>query len=78
MKVKLVKVMPNLTRLELGELTIWFSYETPIGYLFRGRLVARENDWGAVTGKHLNHACPDKTKRVKGTDFEDILSIVAG
>ena len=51
---------PNVTRLGLGDLTIWYSYMTPIAFETRSdhghRLtrVVLQNVWGPTTGKHLN------------------------
>lgn len=44
----------NLTKVVIGPLTLWFSYETLIAFQMRSeKLIVRENDWGATTGKHL-------------------------
>jgi hypothetical protein len=63
---------------QLGPITIWFSYRTPIAYQTRaGRVVRRENDWGAVTGRHLNiidGGGPARRGRLPGEYFESLLS----
>ncbi len=42
-------------RIDVGPLTVWFSYKTPVAFQVRGgRRVVRRNDWGVTTGKHLN------------------------
>lgn len=45
----------NAMRMELGSITVWFSYSTPVAFRTpESGLVVRENDWGPTTGKHLN------------------------
>lgn len=47
---------PNFTRVTVGNLSLWFSYETPIGFqVGDGSKVVRRNDWGTTTGRHLNY-----------------------
>ena len=47
---------PNYTHVTVGDLTIAFSYTTPIGFHYPGRgWTVRENVWGPTTGRHLNH-----------------------
>jgi len=42
-------------RVDVGELTVWFSYNTPVAFhKLGGSKVVRRNDWGPTTGKHLN------------------------
>ena len=56
---------------EVGNLTVWFSYNTPIAFQVGGfPKVIRENVWGITTGKHLNAIDPDKKKRVSDDEFE--------
>ena len=40
----------------MDEITIWFSYKTPVAFREIGgpHTVVRKNDWGGTTGKHLN------------------------
>ena len=74
--MKLEKLGNTLHRLYLGDLEIWYSYETPIA--FRGRdmvLVARENAWGNTTGKHMNQIPGNEKKnRISGEEFEEQLN----
>lgn len=60
----------NKNCVTLGDLTIWFSYETPVGYKCRSSSpVVRENEWGPTTGKLLKLLEPDHNKRVSGAEF---------
>ncbi len=57
--------------MEIGPLTVWFSYKTPIAFQIDGKpRVIRRNDWSATTGKHLNRIDSDKSKRISGEQFE--------
>jgi hypothetical protein len=42
-------------RVDIGDLTLWFSYKTLVAFQFtgKGRTVTR-NYWSTTTGKHLN------------------------
>lgn len=76
MGVGLRTIRPNLTRLTLGGLTIWFSYETPISFEDRdfGEVATRVNDWGTATGRHLNLIEEDHSVRVSGELFQRLLN----
>jgi hypothetical protein len=67
---------PNFSRVDVGELTIWFSYRTPIAFhTDDAGTVVRENDWNNTTGRHLNFVdYGDKKSRISGSDFEARLS----
>lgn len=58
----------------IGQLTLWFSYNTVIGFDIGGRDYFSENCWGKTTGKHLNCLCPDKSQRIKRVVFEKMLN----
>ena len=65
---------------QLGDVTVYFSYETPVAFEAPGHgLVVRENDWGNTTGKHLNWIDGgDHKNRLPGSEFEPLLRKVAG
>jgi hypothetical protein len=46
--------LPNFTEVTVGDLTVWFSYRTPVAFHTPegGRHVC-ENVWSKTTGKHL-------------------------
>lgn len=62
----------NSLRVDVGPLTIWFSYRTPVAFHLDGRArVVRENQWGPTTGKHLNWIDGGNRKeRVNSEEFE--------
>lgn len=78
MSIRVRPIRPNFTEVQLTDLIIWFSYETPIAFRDRNGYVVRENDWGPTTGKHLNYIEPDKSKRIPGEQFEERLSLALG
>ena len=78
MSIEIEKIKPNLTRVIVGDLSIWFSYETPIAFKVYGQpRVVRENVWGPTTGKHLNSIDGGtekaKARRVSSDEFDRAL-----
>ena len=78
MDVKLNKLGANFTCVDLGDLSVWFSYETPIAFEVYGQpRVVRENIWGFTTGKHLNAIDGGdkeaKARRVSSDEFNRAL-----
>lgn len=66
----------NALRVDIGRLTIWFSYQTPVAFNDGNGTVCRVNDWKQTTGKHLNAIEPDHKKRITGAEFESKLAEV--
>ena len=65
---------PNFTEVTVGDVTLWFSYETVVGFrdwrTGRGLRVT-QNYWGPTTGKHLNWIDNgDKASRLDADDFK--------
>ena len=68
---------PNFYVLTAGNLTVWFSYKTPIAFRDGwADVTIRENDWSVTTGKHLNYVDEDKRRRIDGDEFEQRLEAV--
>ena len=44
----------NCLRVDLGAMTLWFSYNTVVAFRSDGARPVCENQWGPTTGKHLN------------------------
>lgn len=62
----------NCLCVEIGTLTVWYSYETPVAFQVAGNdIVVSENLWGPTTGKHLNWIA-DKKERVPRKKFEEM------
>jgi len=63
---------PNFTTVRVGNVLVWFSYTTAIGFQVDGKpRVVRDNRWGPTTGKHLNKIDDgDKKSRVSGEEFQ--------
>jgi hypothetical protein len=59
---------------ELGPVTVWFSYRTPVAFHIDGfSRVVHRNDWGTTTGKHLNWIDGgDKQSRVAAETFKKL------
>lgn len=66
----------NALRVQIGSLTLWFSYSTIVAFREPGKLPrVCENLWGSTTGKHLNAIDDgDKKSRLKQADFEAELA----
>lgn len=71
---------PNFCRVQFGEVTVWFSYQTPIAVaspVTNYRTVVRQNDWSSTTGKHLSFIDGgNKADRVPGDVFQALLAEV--
>ena len=63
----------NRNRVIFGNLTLYFSYDTIVGFKVGSKVVCRENDWGTTTGKYLNDIEPNKKLRVEKDVFEKNL-----
>lgn len=44
----------NTTEITVNGVTLYFSYETLIGFRKGNFLCIRKNEWGNTTGKHMN------------------------
>jgi hypothetical protein len=75
MELRLRKTRPNLTEVELGDLSVWFSYETAIAFHhpIEGHVV-RENEWTGTTASHMGNiernAGLTKRDRVPTEEFQ--------
>lgn len=72
---------PNFTKVSLGHLDIWFSYETPIAYREGwGPTVVRKNEWSNTTGRHLafidGGTVEAKNERIPGDVFMQQLTAI--
>ena len=71
---------PNFAEVEIGELTIWFSYKTVIALHHHalGGLVVRANQWGNTTGRAMGWLEKEygraKTERVPEDEFLAIMA----
>ncbi|MCD6492419.1 MAG: hypothetical protein J7K36_01235 [Archaeoglobaceae archaeon] len=75
MEIKLVNLgTPNRNIVKIGDLAIYFSYETPVAFSKSGLLFASENIWSKTTGSFLNLIQPDKLKRLPHKEFQQRLS----
>ncbi len=68
----------NSLRVDIGALTLYFSYETIVDFHGVEGLKVRQNDWSTTTGKHLNWidggGTLEKKKRLPGQEFEELLT----
>lgn len=70
MAITLRKLGPNLTKVDLGNVNFYFSYETIVAFEKSGRNFVSRNVWSQTTGKHLNEIDGgEKEKRLEHDDF---------
>jgi hypothetical protein len=76
MNVKLKQTASNCTEVTVGSVTLYFSYETCVGF-YHGSTgtVLSENIWSRTTGKHLS-SFGDKSYRVPHAEFQSKLEEV--
>lgn len=60
----------------IGDLDLYFSYDTVIAFQNHGDLVITKNQWSTTTGRHLNCINRDKKIRVPYEDFKKKLNDV--
>lgn len=62
-------------RVDIGTLSLYFSYETVVAFQDADGLKVRENSWSTTTGKHLNWIDGgNKKARLASQVFEDALT----
>jgi hypothetical protein len=62
-------ISQNLTEVAIDELTIYYSYTTPVAFHHKGVFNISENIWSRTTSKHLNIIHDDKAIRIPNPDF---------
>jgi len=66
----------NCQYVEIGALTLYYSYETVVAFEDAGKLTITENVWAQTTGKHLNWINRDKSIRIPYRQFVNRLEDV--
>jgi hypothetical protein len=63
--VTLTAASGGLSHVVMGNVTIWFSYETAVAVQVGDAApIVAMNEWGSTTGKHLNRISRDPARRV--------------
>lgn len=74
MNIYLDKTTNTLSTISLGRLTLYFSYNTIIGYLYKGELVLIEGGiYSKTTTRDLNKIDRNKNTRYKKEGFDKKL-----
>lgn len=81
MNLSLNPIASNFNSVEVGSVTVWFSYKTAIAFSAPGLgTIVRQNEWSTTTDKHLNRVDGGgkdaKDARVDGETFNNWLSNV--
>ena len=67
----------NCQYVEMGPVTLYYSYKTIVAFSYKGVRTVCENCWGNTTGKHLNWLDGrDHTNRVPRSEFTEKLEEV--
>lgn len=65
------------TAIDIGNLTLYFSYDTVIAYQDKADFHICKNIWGTTTGRHMNRLSRDKSERedpeVFGKGLDEVL-----
>jgi hypothetical protein len=69
---------PNTNMVTVGDVQLYFSYETVIAFRYAGKLYVSENIWSRTTGKHLSYIDSDKSRRIKHDQFLRLLNNAMG
>lgn len=74
MNIKILKSMNNkLTEVIINDLTLYFSYETIIGFHTpQTGIIATENLWNQTTGRHLNSFSMPEDRKPR-SEFMELL-----
>lgn len=73
-KPTLVQYKPNLNKIKIGHLTLYFSYAECIGFqVDNNEPVFSENIWSVTTAKHLNFLGSKKENRLPREQFLELL-----
>lgn len=74
MAVKLKITGPNQTTVEIGDVTLYFSYATCVGFHRNGHgYTICENVWSATAGKHIALINGAKSERTPYDEFSKRL-----
>lgn len=67
----------KLTRLYLGNIVIWFSYNTPVAYAVPGiaGVVTSDKGWTQTTRRHIG-SIPGRRAPIAHEDFERGLDVI--
>jgi hypothetical protein len=70
---------PQARMVEIGPITVWFSYTTPVAFQVSDKpRVVHQNDWSRTTGAHLNEidggSREAKAQRVDGETFSRLMN----
>uniref|UniRef100_A0A6M3LNP1 DUF8033 domain-containing protein n=1 Tax=viral metagenome TaxID=1070528 RepID=A0A6M3LNP1_9ZZZZ len=62
-------------QVDIGNVRLFFSYDTVVAFNDNGRNIVCENVWGTTTGKHLNWIDGgDKKARLSSEKFNHLLN----
>ena len=60
-------------KLILGDIILYFSFDTIVAFEYDGELYCSKNKWSNTSGRHLNLIQPDKKKRIHHFELIQML-----
>lgn len=75
-QISLRVIRENLTEVTIGNLDLYYSYDTIVAYRDGMGLIGSQNVWSNTTGKHLNELGITKEERIKADKFDEMLITV--
>lgn len=70
-------ICPNFYVVEVSGKSLYFSYNTLVGFIVKGKSYVSENVWSKTTGKHLN-LFSSKESRIPYAEFEKQVQELLG
>lgn len=70
-------ICPNFYVVEVSGKSLYFSYDTLVGFMVNGKSYISENVWSKTTGKHLN-LFSSKESRIPYAEFEKQVQELLG
>lgn len=61
--IKLVKLASNFFRIDINDISFWFSYENCVGLRINEKCYVSKNIWSTITGKHINQIAGEQISR---------------
>lgn len=72
--LEMQEICNNFKSLVIGDLELYFSYNTCVAFRKQYVIHCTENVWGRTTGKHLNLICPNHKERINNDNFNALLA----
>lgn len=75
MRIKLRPIGPNQTELDVGDVTILFSYRTPVAFRSPKGCFRTEQHYSVTTSRHINQWIGPGAQVVPQSQIDDCLEV---